>query len=92
MVLEIATILLTQCPVIGGLIWFLVTHTKETNRRFAEQATTYEHRLSEQAKIYETTLDKIVDRIGVRVDIMDDKIDTLKLEIKNIKQTGYESN
>jgi flagellar basal body-associated protein FliL len=69
-IIQAITIICTQVPVIGALIWFIVTHTKETNRRFAEQA-----------KQFEGIVNNIVTNLGGKIDKIDDKLDELKLQI-----------
>jgi hypothetical protein len=72
-IIEFIKILVMQCPVLGAFIWFLVHYTKETEKRFIEQG-----------KLYESSIDKVVSSISVRLDKIDDKIDDLKLQmVKN---------
>ncbi|MDR1383610.1 MAG: hypothetical protein LBJ67_07170 [Planctomycetaceae bacterium] len=66
---EIVTILATQCPVLGGLIWFLIVTTRENNRRF-----------DEQSRQFQAALDKIVEKIGDRIS---DRLDKIEDSIKN---------
>jgi Flp pilus assembly protein TadB len=57
MEIQILTTLVTQCPVLFAFIWFLITITKENNRRMSE--------MSEQ---FQTALDKVVNKISDRLE------------------------
>jgi Flp pilus assembly protein TadB len=67
--MEIMTLLVTQCPVLGALIWFLVTNTRESNRRFEEQG-----------KQFQLALDKIVEKIGDKIDNLENRSININLK------------
>jgi hypothetical protein len=69
-VIKIIELIIMQCPALGAFIWFLVHYTKETEKRFIEQG-----------KLYESSLNNIVNNIGVRIDKIDDKVDDLRIQV-----------
>jgi peptidoglycan hydrolase CwlO-like protein len=78
--MEVITLLLTQCPVLGALIWFIVITTRESNQRFKEQA--------EQ---FQTALDKVVDKLGNKVERMDSKIVQVGSKIDSLEKRIIEN-
>ena len=76
--MEYITTLLMQCPVVGIFAWFLVTITKENNRKFermqAEHTRQFERMQDEHCRQmerisvqFQAALDKVVDKIGGRL-------------------------
>jgi hypothetical protein len=62
--MEIIVPLVTQCPVIGILLWFIVTMQRESRQHQKEIADRFQ-----------TTLDKMLDK-------MCDQLDRIELEVK----------
>jgi hypothetical protein len=61
--MEIIITLLTQCPVLGAFIWFLITITRENNKR-----------QDEMSKQFQVALDKVVEKIGDRLDRIENEL------------------
>ncbi|GHT46873.1 hypothetical protein FACS189454_08690 [Planctomycetales bacterium] len=62
--MEIITLLATQVPALAALIWFLVFFVKQSDRRFEQQRADFQN-----------ALDKIVDKIGERLERVESKVD-----------------
>ena len=77
--------LATQCPVIGILVWFLMQDKKENARQSERQAEEHIRQQERQAELFQAALDKIVTKIGERLDRIECDLRThiIKKEGKN---------
>ncbi|MDR2169436.1 MAG: hypothetical protein LBP59_04770 [Planctomycetaceae bacterium] len=66
--MEVLITLLTQCPALGAFIWFLVTNTKQNQKMQMELMLQFQN-----------ALDKVVEKIG-------DRLDRIEKELIRIKE------
>jgi hypothetical protein len=65
--IDVLITLLTQCPVLGAFIWFLVTNTKQNNEARKETMLQFQN-----------ALDKVVEKIGDRLEHIEDELVRIK--------------
>jgi hypothetical protein len=61
--MEILSLLCTQVPVIGALIWFLIYLSKTTERRFEQQSEEFRMNLKDVMQTHERSIEKICGRL-----------------------------
>ena len=73
---NIIIVLATNCPVIGVLIWFLVMNTKANHKRDEWMMNEFSRREERLADQFHAALDKVVTKIGERLDRIEGDLKT----------------
>ena len=78
LILKIFTVVALECPVILCFIWFVVTTRKADHA----QMEFFKNTMNRQMELFQIALDKVLDKIGDRLDRIEDDLKIVKAKLQ----------